>query len=43
MKTLFVNRNIIVSIFAVMLLTYSIQGISYAQDDVLPGGEGNTH
>ena len=40
MKTLFVNRNIIVSIFAVMLLTYSIQGISYAQDDVLPGDEG---
>ena len=32
MKTLFVNRNIIVSIFAVMLLTYSIQGISYAQE-----------
>ncbi|MCG9134423.1 leucine-rich repeat domain-containing protein [Candidatus Poribacteria bacterium] len=40
MKTLFVNRNIIVSIFAVMLLIYGVQGMSYAQDDVLPGGEG---
>ena len=40
MKTLFVNRNIIVSIFATMLLLYGVQGISYAQDDVLPGDEG---
>ena len=32
MKTLFVNRNVIVSIFAVMLLTCSVQSISYAQD-----------
>ncbi len=40
MKILVVNRNVIVSIFAVALLTYSIQGMSYAQDDVLPGGEG---
>ena len=32
MKTLLVNRNVIVSIFVVMLLTYSIQGISYGQD-----------
>ena len=40
MKTLVVNRNVIVSIFVVMLLTYGIQGMSYAQDDVLPGGEG---
>ena len=32
MKILVVNRKIIVSILAVMLLTYSIQGISYAQD-----------
>ena len=32
MKTLFVNRNVIVSIFAVMMLTYSVQGISYAQE-----------
>ncbi|MDE0468640.1 MAG: leucine-rich repeat domain-containing protein [Candidatus Poribacteria bacterium] len=32
MKTLFVNRNLIVSTFVVMLLTYSIQGISYGQD-----------
>ena len=30
------NRNLIVSIFAVMLLTYSVQGISYGQD-VSPG------
>ena len=40
MKTLVVNRKIIVSIIAVMLLTYSMQSISYGQDDVLPGGEG---
>ena len=33
MKTLGIKRNIIVSIFAVMLLTYSIQGISYGQLD----------
>ena len=32
MKTLFPNRNLIVSILAVLLLTYSIQGISYGQD-----------
>ena len=32
MKTLVLNRNIIVSIFAVMLLMYGFQGISYAQD-----------
>ena len=40
MKTLFVNRNLIISIFTTMLLIYGMQGISYAQDDVLPGGEG---
>ena len=34
MKTLVVNRKIIVSIIAVMLLTYSMQSISYGQDDV---------
>ncbi len=32
MKMLKVNRNVIVSIFAVMLLTYSVQDISYAQE-----------
>lgn len=32
MKTLIVNRNIIVSIFAVMLLTYGLQGVSFAQN-----------
>ena len=32
MKTQVMNRNLIVSILAVMLLTYSIQGISYAQE-----------
>jgi len=32
MKILVVNKKIIVSIFIVMLLTYSMQGISYAQD-----------
>ncbi len=31
MKTLFLNRNVIVSIFTAVLLTYSMQGISYAQ------------
>ncbi len=32
MKTIFVNQNVIVSIFAVMLLTCSVQSISFAQD-----------
>ena len=32
MKTQVMNRNLIVSIFAVLMLTYSIQGISYAQE-----------
>ena len=32
MNTLIVNRNVIVSIFIVMLLTYCFQGMSYAQD-----------
>ena len=32
MKTLVLNRNVIVSIFAVLMLTYSIQGISYGQE-----------
>ena len=32
MKTVFVNRNIIVSIFTVMLLTYSMQDIIYGQE-----------
>ena len=32
MKTQVMNRNLIVSILAVMLLTYSMQGISYAQE-----------
>ena len=44
MKTLVVNRNVIVSIFAVMLLTYSVQGISYGQEKapVVEAGEINT-
>ncbi len=33
MKTLVVNRNLIVSIFAVMLLVYGSQGVSYGQGD----------
>ena len=40
MKTLFVNRNIIVLIFTVMLLIYGVQGISYGIDrapTVTPG------
>ncbi len=32
MKTLAVNRNVIVSIFAVMMLIYGVQGISYGLD-----------
>ena len=32
MKTLFVNRNVIVSIFTAMLLIYGLQGISYGQE-----------
>ena len=32
MKTLIVNRNLIVSIFAVLMLTCSIQGIGYGQE-----------
>ena len=31
MKILVVNRNVVVSIFAVMLLIYGVQGIGYAQ------------
>ena len=32
MNPLFVNRNVIVSIFTVMLLIYGLQGISYGQE-----------
>ena len=32
MKTQVMNRNLIVSILAVLMLTYSVQGISYAQE-----------
>ena len=32
MKTLVRNRNLIISILAVLLLTYGLQGISYAQE-----------
>ena len=45
MKTLFVNRNIIVLIFTVMMLIYGVQGISYGQEDGTPtvtAGETNT-
>ena len=35
MKTLVVNRNIVVLIFAVMMLIYGGQGISYSQDATL--------
>ena len=42
MKTLFVNRNVTISIFTVILLTYSIQGISYGQDLLIePSDETN--
>ncbi len=43
MKTLIVNRNIIVSIFAVMLLVYGVQGISYAQGSALTITPGETN
>ena len=33
MKILFVNRNLIVSIFAVLLLVYGVPGISYGQGE----------
>ena len=44
MKTLFVNRNIIVSIFATMLLIYGVQSIGYAQGNAptVTPGENNT-
>ena len=44
MKTFFVNRNIIVSIFVVMLLIYGVPGISYGQGDAptVTPGETNT-
>ncbi len=44
MKTLFVNRNIIISIFVIMLLVYGLQGISYGQGDApaVAPGENNT-
>ena len=32
MKTLVVNRNVMVSIFVVMLFLYGVHGISYAQE-----------
>ena len=44
MKNLVLNRNLIVSIFVVMLLMYGVQGISYGQDEAptLKPGENNT-
>ncbi len=44
MKTLFVNQNVIVLILTVMLLTYSVQGISYGQGKAptFTPGETNT-
>ncbi len=44
MKTLVVNRNVIASIFAVMLLIYGLQGISYGQGNppTVTPGETNT-
>ena len=34
MKTLGINRKIIVSIFTIMTLIYGIQGISYGQENL---------
>ena len=44
MKTLVVNRNVIVSIFTVLMLMYSVQGISYGQGEAstVTPGETNT-
>lgn len=44
MKTRLVERNVIVSIFVVMLLIYGVQGISYGQFDAptITPGENNT-
>ena len=43
MKTLFANRNLIVSIFVVMLLIYGVQGMSYGQELVIePSNETNS-
>ncbi len=42
MKTLFVNRNIIVLIFAVMLLICGIQGISYGQTPTVTASDNST-
>ena len=44
MKTQVMNRNLIVSIFAVMLLVYGSQGVSYGQTDAptVTPGETNT-
>ena len=44
MKILVVNRNVVVSIFAVMLLIYGVQGISYGQeapDDIVEFSDAN--
>ena len=43
MKTLGIKRNIIVSIFAVMLLMYGVQGIGYAQGNAPTVAPGNTN
>ena len=44
MKTQVINRNILISIFAVMLLVYGSQGVSYGQTDAptVTPGETNT-
>ena len=43
MKTLVVNRNLIVLIISVMLLIYGIQGMSYAQGSKPTVAPGNTN
>ena len=42
MKTLVVNRNIIVLVFAVMLLIYGVQNLSYGASPTVTVGETNT-
>ena len=43
MKALIVNRKIIVSIIAVMLLIYGVQGVSYARDNTPTIAPGDTN
>ena len=43
MKTLLVNRNVLVSIFTVILLIYGVEGTSYGQSDAPTATPGETN